>query len=101
VARDSSGELLELLAGLPLRARGRGQLGAVAPAHGGAELGRVLPERHQRGQERAEGVGQDEEAVQQAVGGVGGAGGAGQRGLRQREAQQLVQHAEERADVCQ
>ncbi|XP_039834244.1 uncharacterized protein LOC120694975 [Panicum virgatum] len=40
----------------------------------------------------------DEEAVEQAV---VGAGGAEERGLREREVQQLVEHAEERPDVGQ
>ena len=56
----------------------------------------MLPKRDQCREQRAEGVSQDEEAVQQTF---SVDGGAGQRG--QREAQQLVQHAEERAHVRQ
>ena len=58
----------------------------------------MLPERDQCREQRAKGVSQDEEAVQQTF---SVDGGAGQCGLSQREAQQLVQHSEERAHVRQ
>ena len=58
----------------------------------------MLPERDQCREQRAKGVSQDEEAVQQTF---SVDGGVGQRGLSQREAQQLVQHAKECAHVRQ
>jgi len=61
VERVRGGELLELLPNL------RGELGGVTSAHGGMELIVVLPKREQRREKGAGGVGQDEEAIEQAV----------------------------------
>ena len=58
----------------------------------------MLPERDQCREQRAKGVSQDEEAVQQTF---SVDGSVGQRGLSQWEVQHLVQHAEERAHVRQ
>lgn len=89
VARDGGGEVGEVLVELALGARGGGDLGVVAAAHGGVELGGVLPEGEERGEEGAEGVGEEEEAVEEAVGG----GGEGE------VEEQLVEDAEQRPDV--
>lgn len=80
----------------PALGAGRGrEPGGVAPAEGEAGVGRVAPQREQRLLEPAVRVGEEEEGVEEAV---GGGGRAADRGLWFREEEELGERGVEGVD---